>query len=228
MFTGFFYTFAIGFYSFKNKSPLKRYRAMLIKLYENNPNPVEVRRIAGILRNGGIIILTTDTVYAFACDIFNAAGVEFIARLKNHDLRRSNLSFICHQLSEVSEYAKMDDASFKLIKKNLPGPFTFILNGSSKLPKLFKNKKTVGIRMPNNNIVLDIVRELGNPLMTSSIFTDEETTEYITDPELIEEKYGHQVDLVIDGGLGGLEHSTIVDCTGDEPEIVRVGAGELV
>mgnify|MGYP002136809616 CR=1 FL=1 len=119
MFTGFFYTFAIGFYSLKNKSPLKRYRAMLIKLYENNPNPVEVRRIAGILRNGGIIILPTDTVYAFACDIFNAAGVEFIARLKNHDLRRSNLSFICHQLSEVSEYAKMDDASFKLIKKNL-------------------------------------------------------------------------------------------------------------
>jgi len=201
---------------------------MLTKLYENNPNPVEIRRITGILRNGGIIILPTDTVYAFACDIFNTAGVEFIARIKNHDLRRSNLSFICHQLSEVSEYAKMDDTAFMLMKKNLPGPFTFILNGSSKLPKLFKNKKTVGIRMPNNNIVLDIVRELGNPLMTSSIFTDEETTEYITDPELIDEKYGHQVDLVIDGGFGGLVHSTIVDCTADEPEIVRLGAGELV
>jgi tRNA threonylcarbamoyl adenosine modification protein (Sua5/YciO/YrdC/YwlC family) len=113
------------------------------------------------------------------------------------------------------------------MKRNLPGPFTFILNGNSKLPKLFKNKKTVGIRMPDNAIALEIVRELGNPMMTSSIFTDEKTTEYITDPELIEEKYGHQVDLVIDGGMGGLIHSTIVDCTEDEPEIVRQGAGML-
>jgi len=201
---------------------------MLVKLYEDNPNPAEVRKIVEILRKGGIIILPTDTVYAFGCDIFNSNGVEFIAGLKNHDLRRSNLSFICHELSEVSEYAKMDDMAFKLMKRNLPGPFTFILNGSSKLPKLFKNKKTVGIRMPKNNIVLDIVRELGNPLMTSSIFTDEETTEYITDPELIEEKYGSQVDLVIDGGFGGTEHSTIIDCTTDEPEIVRKGAAEPV
>jgi tRNA threonylcarbamoyl adenosine modification protein (Sua5/YciO/YrdC/YwlC family) len=121
----------------------------------------------------------------------------------------------------------MDDISFKLMKRNLPGPFTFILNGSSKLPKLFKNKKTVGIRMPDNIIPLEIVRELGNPMMASSIFTDEKTTEYITDPELIEEKYGHQVDLVIDGGMGGLQHSTIIDCTGDEPEVIRAGAGEL-
>jgi tRNA threonylcarbamoyl adenosine modification protein (Sua5/YciO/YrdC/YwlC family) len=130
-------------------------------------------------------------------------------------------------MSQISEYAKMDDVSFKLMKKNLPGPFTFILNGSSKLPKLFKNKKTVGIRMPNNSIALEIVRELGNPMMTSSIFTDEKTTEYITDPELIEEKYGNQVCLVIDGGMGGLEHSTIVDCTDDEPVITREGAGVL-
>jgi len=200
---------------------------MLIKLYEENPNPVEIRRITGILRGGGVIIFPTDTVYAFGCDIFNHAGVEFIARLKNHDMRRSNLSFICHELSQVSEYAKMDDEAFKLMKRNLPGPFTIILNGSSRLPKLFKNKKTVGIRIPKNNIALDIVRELGNPLMVSSIFTDEDTTEYITDPELIEEKYGHQVDLVIDGGYGGLLHSTIVDCTGDEPEVIREGAGEL-
>ncbi|MBP1677455.1 MAG: translation factor [Bacteroidetes bacterium] len=200
---------------------------MLIKLYEENPNPAEVRRITGILRGGGVIIFPTDTVYAFGCDIFNHAGVEFIARLKNHDMRRSNLSFICHELSQVSEYAKMDDEAFKLMKRNLPGPFTMILNGSSRLPKLFKNKKTVGIRIPKNNIALDIVRELGNPLMVSSIFADEDTTEYITDPELIEEKYGHQVDLVIDGGYGGLLHSTIVDCTGDEPEVIREGAGEL-
>ena len=200
---------------------------MLLKLYENNPNPAQIRHIAEVLRNGGIIIFPTDTVYAFGCNIFNAAGVEFISRLKSKDLRRSNLSFICHELSEVSEYAKMDDTAFKLMKKNLPGPFTFILDGSSKLPKLFKNKKTVGIRMPDNAIALAIVRELGNPMMTSSIFTDEKTTEYITDPELIEERFGLQVSIVIDGGMGGLQHSTIVDCTGDEPEVIREGAGEL-
>ena len=200
---------------------------MLLKLYDTNPNPAQIRHIAEVLRNGGIIIFPTDTVYAFGCSIFNAAGVEFIAKLKNHDLRKSNLSFICSEMRQISEFAKMDDVAFMLLKKNLPGPFTFILNGSSKLPKLFKNKKTVGIRMPDNAIALAIVRELGNPLMTSSIFTDDETTEYITDPELIDEKYGNQVDLVIDGGMGGLIHSTIVDCTEDEPEIVREGAGVI-
>jgi tRNA threonylcarbamoyl adenosine modification protein (Sua5/YciO/YrdC/YwlC family) len=200
---------------------------MLLKLYDDNPNQAQIRHIAEVLRNGGIIIFPTDTVYAFGCSIFNAPGVEFIAKLKEHDLRKANLSFICCEMSQISEYAKMDDMAFKLMKKNLPGPFTFILNGNSKLPKLFKNKKTVGIRMPKNSIALEIVRELGNPLMTSSIFTDDETTEYITDPELIDEKYGNQVDLVIDGGMGGFIHSTIVDCTEDEPEIVRLGAGEL-
>lgn len=201
---------------------------MLLKLYDKNPNPSQIRHIAEVLRNGGIIIFPTDTVYAFGCNIFNSAGVEFISRLKSKELKNSNLSFICCEMSQISEYAKMDDQSFKLMKKNLPGPFTFILNGSSKLPKLFKNKKTVGIRMPDNSIALEIVRELGNPMMTSSIFTDEDTTEYITDPELIEEKYGHQVDLVIDGDMGGMIHSTIVDCTGDEPVITREGAGELI
>lgn len=201
---------------------------MLLKLYDFNPNPAQIRHIAEVLRNRGIIIFPTDGVYAFGCDLFNSAGVEFIARLKNHDLRKTNLSFICSEMSQISEYAKMDDEAFKLMKKNLPGPFTFILNGSSKLPKLFKNKKTVGIRMPDNPIALEIVRELGHPMMTSSIFTDENTTEYITDPELIEEKYGHQVDLVIDGGMGGLNHSTIVDCTEEEPVIVREGAEELI
>jgi tRNA threonylcarbamoyl adenosine modification protein (Sua5/YciO/YrdC/YwlC family) len=201
---------------------------LLLKLYDKNPNPAQIRHIAEVLRNGGIIIFPTDTVYAFGCSIFNASGVEFIARIKNHDMRRNNLSFICHELSQVSEFAKMDDEAFKMMRRNMPGPFTFILNGSSKLPKLFKNKKTVGIRMPDNEITLAIVRELGNPLMTSSIFTNEESEEYYTDPELIEEKYGHQVDLVIDGGMGGSIHSTIVDCTGDEPEIIREGAGSLV
>jgi len=203
-------------------------QTMLVKIYDTNPSPIEIRRVAEVVRKGGIIIFPTDGVYAFGCDIFNAAGVEFISKLKNKDLRKADLSFVCHEMSQISEYAKMDDVAFKLMKKNLPGPFTFILNGSSKLPKLFKNKKTVGIRMPNNPIALEIVRELGNPMMTSSIFTDEKTTEYITDPELIEEKYGNQVSLVVDGGFGGLEHSTIVDCTEDEPEVTRIGAGELV
>ena len=203
-------------------------KKMLLKLYEKNPNPAQIRHVAEVLRHGGIIIIPTDSVYAFACDIFNARGVEFISRLKDKDLRKTNLSFICHEMAQISEFAKMDDDAFKLIKKNLPGAFTFILNGSSKLPKLFKNKKTVGIRMPDNNIALAIVRELGNPVMTSSIFTNDESLEYFTDPELIDEKFGQQVDLVIDGGYGGSVHSTIVDCTGDEIEIVREGAGELM
>jgi len=203
---------------------------MLVKIYDTNPNPAEIRRVAEVVRKGGIIIFPTDSVYAFGCDIFNSAGVEFISRLKDKskDLRKANLSFVCHEMSQISEYAKLDDLSFKLMKKNLPGPFTFILNGSSKLPKLFKNKKTVGIRMPNNSIALEIVRELGNPMMTSSIFYHDDTTEYITDPELIEEKYGSQVSLVVDGGFGGLIPSTIVDCTDDEPEVTRKGAGELI
>jgi tRNA threonylcarbamoyl adenosine modification protein (Sua5/YciO/YrdC/YwlC family) len=200
---------------------------MILKLYDTNPNSGDIRRVVDVLRKGGIIIFPTDTVYAFGCDMFNGAGVELISKIKNKDLRKAELSFICFEMSQISEFAKMDDISFKLMKKNLPGPFTFILNGTNKLPKLFKNKKTVGIRMPANNIALEIVRELGNPLMTSSIFTDEETTEYITDPELIEEKYGQMVSLVVDGGFGGLEHSTIIDCTGDEPEILRKGAGSL-
>ena len=219
MFAGLFCIFAVRF---------EKTKTMLIKIYNDNPNPNQIRHVAEVLRNGGIIIIPTDTVYAFGCDIFNSAAVEFISRLKNKDLRKANLSFICHEMSQISEYAKLDDDSFKLMKKNLPGPYTFILNGSNRLPKLFKNKKTVGIRMPDNRITLQIVRELGNPMMTSSIFIDDETTEYITDPELIDEKYGNQVELVVDGGMGGLLHSTVIDCTGDEPEIVRQGSHDLI
>ena len=201
---------------------------MLIKIYDNNPNPQQIQKVVEVLRDGGIIIFPTDTVYAFGCNIFNVRAVEFIAKLKEKDVSKSELSFVCHEMSQISEYAKLDDYSFKLIKKNLPGPFTFLLPGSSKLPKLFKNKQTVGIRMPDNDIALEIVRQLGNPIMVSSIFTDDDTMEYITDPELIEEKFGHQVALVIDGGYGGLVPSTIVDCTGNELEIIRQGAGELI
>lgn len=201
---------------------------MLIKIYDNNPNPQQIQKVVEVLRDGGIIIFPTDTVYAFGCNIFNARAVEAIIRLKEKDVRKADLSFVCYEMSQISEYAKMDDYSFKLMKKNLPGPFTFLLNGSNRLPKLFKNKKVVGIRMPDNNIALEIVRELGNPIMVSSVFTDEDTLEYIADPELIEERFGQQVDLVIDGGYGGTTTSTIVDCTGEEPEIIREGAGELV
>lgn len=201
---------------------------MLIKIYDNHPNPQQIQKVVEVLKNGGVIIFPTDTVYAFGCNIFCARAVEFIAKLKEKDMRKSDLSFVCYEMSQISEYAKMDDYAFKLIKKNLPGPFTFLLNGSNKLPKLFKNKKTVGIRIPDNDIAREIVRELGNPIMVSSIFADNDTLEYVTDPELIEEKYGHQVDLVIDGGYGGLIPSTIVDCTGDEPEIVRQGVGEVI
>ena len=200
---------------------------MLIKIYEDNPSPQQIQKVVEVLRNGGIIIFPTDTVYAFGCDIFNARAVEAIVKLKEKDIRKAELSFVCHEMSQISEYAKMDDYAFKLMRKNLPGPFTFLLNGSNRLPKLFKNKKIVGIRMPGNNIALEIVRELGNPIMVSSVFTDEDTLEYIADPELIEERFAQYVDLVIDGGYGGTNTSTIVDCTGEEPEIIREGAGEL-
>ncbi len=200
----------------------------MVKIYEDNPNPTQIRHVVEVLRNGGIIIVPTDTVYAFACDIFNSKGIELISKIKNLDTRKTNLSFVCHEMSQVSEYARMGDTAFKLMRKNLPGPFTFILQGSNSLPKLFKNRKNVGIRIPNNNIVLEIVRELGNPIMVSSILTNDPVQEYFTDPELIREKYDHQVDLVIDGGYGGLVHSTIIDCSEGEPEIVREGAGELV
>lgn len=200
----------------------------MVKIYEENPNPTKIRHVVEVLRNGGVIIVPTDTVYAFACDIFNTKGIELISKLKNIETRKSNLSFICYEMSQVSEYAKMDDVAFKLMKKNLPGPFTFILQGSSNLPKLFKNKKSVGIRIPKNNIILEIVRELGNPIMTSSILMDDKTSEYFTDPELIRENYDQRVDLVIDGGMGGYMHSTIIDCTKGEPELVREGAGEII
>ena len=198
----------------------------VVKIYEENPNPIKIRHVVEVLRNKGVIIIPTDTVYAFACDIFNASGIETISKLKNKD-NKSNLSFICHQMSQVSEYARMDDTAFKLMKKNLPGPFTFILQGSNSLPKLFKNRKNVGIRIPDNNITLEIVRELGHPIMTSSIHMNDRTEEYFTDPELIHEMYDNRVDLVIDGGFGGIIHSTVIDCTGEEPELVRQGAGEL-
>ncbi|MDR0873486.1 MAG: threonylcarbamoyl-AMP synthase [Prevotellaceae bacterium] len=201
---------------------------MLLKIYPENPNPRDIRRIAEIVRNGGVIIFPTDTIYGLGCDIFNTKAVEKICKLKGINPEKNSLSFICNDLSQLSEFAKVDNTTFKLMKKNLPGAFTFILNGSSNLPRLFKNKKTVGIRIPDSNIIREIVQELGNPMMTTSVrTTGEEVIEYFSDPELIHEKFRNVVDIVIDGGYGNIEPSTIVDCTGDEPVVTRQGLGEL-
>jgi Sua5/YciO/YrdC/YwlC family protein len=201
---------------------------MLIKLYETNPNPKEVEKAVNILKEGGIVIYPTDTVYAIGCDALNVRAIERICKIKNINPQKTKLSIICEDLSNISEYAKVSNNVFKLMKRNLPGPFTFILNATSNLPKIYRNRKEVGIRIPDNNIIITLVRELGNPILTTSIRSKDDLMEYCTDPELIEEEYGYLVDIVIDGGYGGLEPSTIVDCTGEEIEIVRQGKGELV
>jgi len=201
---------------------------MLIKIYPENPNSKEVEKVVKILSDGGIIIYPTDTVYAMGCDALNVRAIEEVCRIKMVNPEKKSLSIICNDLSNISEYAKVDNATFKLMKKNLPGAFTFILNITSSLPKIFKNKKTVGIRIPDNNIIREIIKELGNPVLTTSLKADDEVVEYLTDPELIYEKYQNVVDAVIDGGYGGLEASTVVDCTKGEFEILRQGKGELI
>ncbi|MDR0542296.1 MAG: threonylcarbamoyl-AMP synthase [Dysgonamonadaceae bacterium] len=201
---------------------------MLIKLYENNPSQRETDKIVHILREGGIIIYPTDTVYAMGCDALNVRAVEQICKFKNINPQKANLSIICYDLSSISEYAKVGNPVFKLMKRNLPGPFTFILNATNNLPKIYKNRKEVGIRIPDNNIIRTIVKELGNPVLSTSVRTRDDILQYAVDPELIEEEYNNKVDAVIDGGSGGLEPSTIVDCTGNEIEIVRQGKGNLI
>jgi tRNA threonylcarbamoyl adenosine modification protein (Sua5/YciO/YrdC/YwlC family) len=200
---------------------------MLIKLYENNPNQREIDKIVRILCEGGIIIYPTDTVYAMGCNALNVRAVEKICKIKRINPQKSNLSIICPDLSNISEYAKVNNMVFKLMKRNLPGPFTFILNATTNLPKIYKNRKEVGIRVPDNAIILKLVNELGNPILTTSVREKDDSMEYCTDPELIHEEYGDTVDLVVDGGCGGLEPSTIVNCTGDEIEILRQGKGVL-
>ncbi len=202
---------------------------MLVKIYAENPNQRDVRQVVDVLKNGGIIIYPTDTVYGMGCDITNVRGVERIARLRNVQVEKSNFSFITSDLSHLSEFSKpVSNAVFKILKRYLPGPFTFILNANSNVPKHFKGKKkTVGVRIPDNNIILEIVRELGNPIMSTSIHDEDEIIEYSTDPELIHEKFENIVDLVVDGGYGGNIPSTIVDCTGDLPVVIREGKGEF-
>lgn len=202
---------------------------MLVKIYPDNPNPKDITRVVDVLRAGGIIVYPTDTVYGMGCDITKAKAVERIIKIKGLKAKDAQFSFICSDLSHISDFAKVDNSVFRLLKRNLPGPFTFILPGLHKVPDYFLSKrKTVGIRIPESNIPLAIVKELGNPIMTTSIKDDDELVEYTTDPELIYEKYAELVDLVIDGGYGDNMASTVVDCTGDEPEIIREGKGELI
>lgn len=200
--------------------------ADFIRIYEENPNPKEIKKVVNILKKGGLIIYPTDTVYGLGCDITNTKALERIARTKGVKLDKANFSFICHDLSNLSDYVKqIDSTTFKILKRALPGPYTFILPGSKTLPAAFKKKKEVGIRVPNNAIALDIVKALGNPIVSTSIRDDDTILEYTTDPELILEKWDNLVDLVIDGGYGGNQGSTIIDLSGDEPEIIREGKG---
>lgn len=202
---------------------------MFIKLYEENPNEREIRKIAEALRKGAVIIYPTDTVYAIGCDIKNGKALERVARIKGVKLAKSNFSVICHDLSHLSDFCKqIDNSVFKLLKRTLPGAYTFILNANSSVPKIFNaKKKTIGIRVPDNNIAREIVRELGSPIITTSLRDDDEIIEYSTDPELIFEKYQNEVDIVIDGGYGGNIGSTVVDLTSGYPEILREGKGDV-
>lgn len=203
---------------------------MIIKLYNDNVEDRRVNQIVDILRGGGVIIYPTDTVYSMGCDITQQKAVEKVSRMKGVKIEKSQFSFICNDLSQLSDFTKpISNSVFKLMKHNVPGPFTFILEANNNVPRYFKGKKkTIGIRVPDNNIIRTIVKELGNPIFSSSIHDKDEILAYTTDPELIYEQYRDDVDIVIDGGIGGIEVSTIVDCSNDEIEIIRQGKGELL
>lgn len=200
---------------------------MLLKIYPENPNSRFVQMAAGCLRQGGVIIYPTDTVYAIGCDILQPRAVERVAQIKGIKAQKANFSLICQDLQHISDLTRPFSTSvYKAMKKALPGPFTFILNANNQVPKIFQSrKKTVGIRVPDNNIIREIVRELGNPVISTSVYDDDEILEYTTDPELIHEKYENLVDLVIDGGYGDNQASTVIDCTTDELVLVRQGKG---
>lgn len=202
--------------------------AQFIKIYEDKPSEAAIAKVVKVLKEGGLVIYPTDTVYGLGCDITNSRALERIAKIKGIKLDKAKFSFICHDLSNLSDYVKqIDTATFKILKRALPGPYTFILPGNNNLPKEFKKKTTVGIRVPENNITLEIVRVLGNPIVTTSIRDEDDVIEYTTDPELIFEKWQNLVDLVIDGGYGDNVASTIIDLSGHEPEVVREGKGSL-
>lgn len=202
--------------------------AEFIKIYPENPNPKEIQKVVKVLKNGGLVIYPTDTVYGLGCDITNVKALERIARIKGVKLEKSNFSFVCEDLSNLSDYVKqINTTTFKILKRALPGAYTFILPGSKNLPNPFKKRKTVGIRVPDNSIALALVNVLGNPIVSTSIRDEDDIIEYTTDPELILEKWNNLVDVVIDGGYGGNEASTVIDLSVDPPEIVREGKGSL-
>ncbi|NNJ88937.1 MAG: threonylcarbamoyl-AMP synthase [Eudoraea sp.] len=202
--------------------------AEFIKIYNENPNPKAIGRVVEVLRKGGLIIYPTDTVYGLGCDITKSKALERIARIKGIKLEKANWSFVCADLSNLSDYVRqIDTPTFKILKRALPGPYTFILPGNNNLPKDFKKKKTVGIRVPDNNIARDIVESLGNPIVSTSIHDEDEVLEYTTDPELIYEKWENLVDIVIDGGYGHNVPSTVIDLSESEPMVVREGKGSL-
>lgn len=202
--------------------------AQFIKLYNENPNEKEIAKIVDVLRNGGLIIYPTDTVYGLGCDITNTKALEKIARIKGVKLEKANFSFVCSDLKNLSDYVKqIDSSTFKLLKRTLPGAYTFIMQGNNNLPKDFKKKKTVGIRVPDNLIARTIVERLGNPIVSTSIYDEDDVIEYTTDPELIFEKWQNLVDIVIDGGYGDNTASTVIDLSGDEPVVIREGKGDV-
>ncbi len=202
--------------------------AEFIKIYEENPNPKDIKRVVDIIRKGGLVIFPSDTVYALGCDIKNNRALERVAKLKGVKLEKANFSFVCKDLSNLSDYVRqINSATFKILKRALPGPYTFILPGNNNLPNVFKKKKEVGIRVPANSIVQAIVHELGNPIISTSIYDEDEVIEYTTDPELIYEKWGQLVDVVVDGGYGDNIPSTVIDLTGEEPVLLREGKGSL-
>lgn len=202
--------------------------AQLIKLYDDNPDPKLIKKIVKDMRDGALVIYPTDTVYGLGCDITNKSALEKVARLKGIKLDKANFSFICRDLSNLSDYVtSIDTRTFKILKRNLPGPYTFILPANNNLPTIFKKKKTVGIRVPDNPIAIALVTALGNPIISTSIKDEDEVIEYTTDPSLILEKWDKHVDYVIDAGYGGNVGSTIIDLTGDEPVLVREGKGSI-
>jgi tRNA threonylcarbamoyl adenosine modification protein (Sua5/YciO/YrdC/YwlC family) len=202
--------------------------AQFIKIYEDKPSEAAIAKVVKVLKEGGLVIYPTDTVYGLGCDITNTKALERIAKIKGIKLEKANWSFICHDLSNLSDYVRqIDTATFKILKRALPGPYTFILPGNNNLPKEFKKKKTVGIRVPNNSIILEMVKMLGNPIVSTSIRDDDDVIEYTTDPELIFEKWQNLVDLVIDGGYGENVASTIIDLSEFEPVVLREGKGSL-
>ncbi|MFA5555695.1 MAG: L-threonylcarbamoyladenylate synthase [Flavobacteriaceae bacterium] len=202
--------------------------AQFIKIYPENPNEREIAKVVKVLKDGGLVIYPTDTVYGLGCDITNTKALEKIAKIKGIKLEKANFSFVCSDLKNISDYVRqIDTPTFKILKRALPGPYTFILPGNNSLPKEFKKKNTVGIRVPDNSIAIELVKQLGNPIVSTSIYDEDEVLEYTTDPELIFEKWQNIVDVVIDGGYGDNYASTVIDLSSNEPQVIREGKGSL-